>query len=142
MTIRVASFFAKQLTAEVAKRNFFKPDGRGNENEFFNKLLPNMLPYREYKKGSLHDYLNKYIKESIAEGLQGKIIDFVAESFDYLYFDESEYPCDTTINIRFDVNNEQLYAELFARLDDLGIKRSSYIKNLLYEYCNKSKIKF
>jgi hypothetical protein len=138
MSIRVASFFAKQLTAEVAKRNFFKPDGHGNENEFFNKMLPNMLAYRAYKKGFLREYLDKNIKASIAEGMQEKILDFLAESFDYLYFDESEYECDDIINIRFDTKNEDLYAKLFSRLDNIGIKRSAYLRNLIHEYFNQS----
>ena len=58
MTIRVPSLLAKLVPAEVSKRNFVKKNGRGNENEFFNKILPNMLAYRAYKKGFLRDYLD------------------------------------------------------------------------------------
>ena len=128
----------KLIAAEVAKRNFIKKNGLGNENEFFNKMLPNMLAYRAYKKGFLREYLDKNIKASIAEGMQEKILDFLAESFDYLYFDESEYECDDIINIRFDTKNEDLYARLFARLDNIGIKRSAYLRNLIHEYFNQS----
>ncbi len=97
-----------------------------------------MLAYRAYKKGFLREYLDKNIKASIAEGMQEKILDFLSESFDYLYFDESEYECDDVINLRFDVSNEDLYAELFVRLDNVGIKRSAYIRNLIHEYFNQS----
>ena len=138
MTLRVPSLLARLIPAEVSKRNFIKKNGLGNENEFFNKVLPNMLAYRAYKKGFLREYLNKNIKESIAEGMQEKILDFLAESFDYLYFDESEYECDDIINIRFDVKSEELYAELFSRLDNIGIKRSAYLRNLIHEYFNQS----
>ena len=138
MVIRVPSFLSKLVPAEVSKRNFVKKNGQGNENEFFNKMLPNMLSFRAYKKGFLREYLNKNIKMSIAEGMQEKILDFLAESFDYLYFDESEYDCDDVINLRFDVKNEDLYAELFARLDNVGIKRSAYLRNLIHEYFTQS----
>lgn len=138
MTLRVPSLLARLMPAEVSKRNFIKKNGLGNENEFLNKMLPNMLAYRAYKKGFLREYLDKNIKASIAEGMQEKILDFLAESFDYLYFDESEYECDDIINIRFDVKNEDLYAELFARLDSIGIKRSAYLRNLIHEYFNQS----
>lgn len=138
MTIRMPNLMTKLIAAEVAKRNFIKKNGQSNENEFFNKMLPNMLAFRAYKKGFLRDYLNKNIKESISESMQDKILDFLAESFDYLYFDESEYECDDVINLRFDVSNENLYAELFVRLDEIGIKRSSYLRNLIHEYLNQS----
>ena len=97
-----------------------------------------MLAYRAYKKGFLREFLDKNVKASIAEGMQEKMLDFLAESFDYLYFDESEYECDDIINIRFDVRNEDLYAELFSRLDNIGIKRSAYLRNLIHEYFNQS----
>lgn len=132
------NLMTKLIAAEVAKRNFIKKNGQSNENEFFNKMLPNMLAFRAYKKGFLRDYLDKNIKESISESMQEKILDFLAESFDYLYFDESEYECDDRINLRFDVSNENLYAELFVRLDTVGIKRSSYLRNLIHEYLNQS----
>lgn len=138
MTLRVPGLLARLVPAEVSKRNFMKKNGRGNENEFFNKMLPNMLAYRAYKKGFLREYLDKNIKASIAEGMQEKILDFLAESFDYLYFDESEYECDDIINIRFDTKNEDLYAKLFSRLDNIGIKRSAYLRNLIHEYFNQS----
>lgn len=138
MTVRVPSFVTRLVAAEVSKRNFLKSNGQGNENEFFNKMLPNMLAYRAYKKGYLREYLDKNVKTSITEGMQEKILDFLAESFDYLYFDESEYECDDTINLRFDVKNEDLYAKLFVRLDNVGIKRSTYLRNLIHEYFNQS----
>ena len=138
MAIRMPSFMTKLIAAEVAKRNFIKKNGQGNENEFFNKMLPNMLAYRAYKKGYLRKYLDKNIKESISEGMQEKILDFLAESFDYLYFDESEYACDDVVNLRFDVDHEELFAELFVRLDGIGVKRSSYLRNLIHEYLNQS----
>ena len=138
MMIRVPSFITRLVTAEVSKRYFIKKNGHGNENEFFNKMLPNMLEYRAYKKGFLREYLDKNIKSSITDGMQEKILDFLAESFDYLYFDESEYECDDTVNLRFDVENENLYAELFVRLDNIGIKRSAYLRNLIHEYFNQS----
>ena len=138
MTLRVPGLLARLVPAEVSKRNFIKKNGLGNENEFFNKMLPNMLAYRAYKKGFLREYLDKNIKASIAEGMQEKILDFLAESFDYLYFDESEYECDDIINIRFDTKNEDLYAKLFSRLDNIGIKRSAYLRNLIHEYFNQS----
>ena len=138
MTIRVPSFVTRLIAAEVSKRDFLKSNGQGNENEFFNKMLPNMLAYRAYKKGYLREYLDKNVKTSITEGMQEKILDFLAESFDYLYFDESEYECDDLINLRFDVKNEDLYAELFVRLDNIGIKRSAYLRNLIHEYFNQS----
>ena len=138
MTLRVPGLLARLVPSEVSKRNFIKKNGLGNENEFFNKMLPNMLAYRAYKKGFLREYLDKNIKTSIAEGMQEKILDFLAESFDYLYFDESEYECDDIINIRFDVKNEDLYAKLFSRLDSIGIKRSAYLRNLIHEYFNQS----
>lgn len=138
MTIRLPNLMTKLIAAEVAKRNFIKKNGQSNENEFFNKMLPNMLSFRAYKKGFLRDYLDKNIKESISESMQEKILDFLAESFDYLYFDESEYECDDVINLRFDVSNENLYAELFVRLDNIGIKRSAYLRNLIHEYLNQS----
>ena len=97
-----------------------------------------MLAYRAYKKGFLRDYLEKNIKASIAEGMQEKILDLLAESFDYSYFDESEYECNDVINLRFDVRNEALYAELFVRLDNIGIKRSAYLRNLINEYFKQS----
>lgn len=134
MTIRVPELLSRLVTAESLKRNFLKKDGRGNENEFFNKMLPGMLAYREYKKGYLRDYLDKTIKSSIATGMQDKILDFLAESFDYKYFDKSEYECNSTVNLRFDVENERLYADLFVRLDNIGIKRSAYLRNLMQEY--------
>lgn len=138
MAIRVPSFVTRLVAAELPKRDFLKSDGRGNENEFYNKMLPNMLAFRAYKKGYLREYLDKNVKASITEGLQEKILDFLAESFDYLYFDESEYECDDVINLRFDVKNENLYAELFVRLDNIGIKRSAYLRNLIHEYFNQS----
>ncbi len=138
ITIRVPYFVTQLVAAEVYKRSFLKSNGQGNENTFFNKMLPNMLSYRAYKKGFLRDYLDKSIKESIAEGMQEKILDFLAESFDYLYFNENEYECDDVITIRFDVRNEDLYADLFVRLDNLGIKRSAYLRNLIHEYFNQS----
>lgn len=138
MTIRVPSFVTRLVAAEVSKRNFLKPDGQGNENDFFNRILPNMLAYRAYKKGFLREYLEKNVKASITEGMQEKILDFLAEPFDYLYFDESEYECDDVINLRFDVRNEGLYAKLFVRLDAMGIKRSTYLRNLIHEYFNQS----
>ncbi len=138
MAIRVPCLLANLVPAEISKRQFFKSNGEGNANEFFNKMLPNMLAYRAYKKGMLRDYLDKNIKASIAEGMQEKILDFLAESFDYLYFDESEYECDDVINIRFDVNKEEFYAQLFVRLDNMGIKRSAYLRNLIHEYFNLS----
>ena len=138
MVIRIPNFLKKILVAELPKRNFLKLDGQGNENEFLNKMLPNMLAYRAYKKGFLREYLDQNIKACINEGMQEKILDFLAESFDYLYFDESEYENDDKINLRFDVKNELLYAELFVRLDNIGIKRSSYIRNLIHEYCTQS----
>ena len=55
-----------------------------------------------------------------------------------MYFDESEYECDDSINIRFDVHTETLYAELFSHLDNIGIKRSAYLRNLIHEYFNQS----
>lgn len=51
MRIRIPRLIDRQLTAEVSKRNFLKKNGHGNENEFLNKMLPNMLAYRMYKKG-------------------------------------------------------------------------------------------
>ena len=138
MTIRVPGFVTRLVAAEISKRDFLKPNGQGNENEFFNKILPNMLAYRAYKKGYLREYLDKNVKASITEGMQEKILDFLAESFDYLYFDESEYECDDVINLRFDVQNEDLYAELFVRLDNIGIRRSAYLRNLIHEYFNQS----
>ena len=122
MTIRMPNLMTKLIAAEVAKRNFIKKNGQSNENEFLNKMLPNMLAFRSYKKVFLRDYLDKNIKESISESMQEKILDFLAESFDYLYFDESEYECDDVINLRFGVSNENLYAELFVRLDEIGNK--------------------
>lgn len=100
MTIRVPSFVTRLIAAEVSKRNFFKCNGQGNENDFLNKMLPNMLAYRAYKKGYLRDHLEKNIKASITEGMQEKILDFLTESFDYAYFDKNEYECDDAINIR------------------------------------------
>ena len=138
MTIRVPNFIKNLVSAEVSKRNLLKPNGQGNENEFFNKMLPNMLAYRAYKKGYLREYLEKNVKTSITEGMQEKILDFLAESFDYLYFDESEYKCNDVINLRFDVKNEALYADLFVHLDNIGIKRSAYLRNLIHEYFNQS----
>ena len=138
MTIRIPSLLARHVPAEVSKRNFIKKNGLGNENEFFNKMLPNMLAYRAYKKGFLREFLDKNIKACIADGMQEKILDFLAESFDYSYFNESEYECDDIINIRFDVKNKDLYAELFSRLDNLGIKRSAYLRNLIHEYFSQS----
>ena len=138
MAIRVPSSLTRLIAAEVSKRNFFKHNGQGNENEFLNKMLPNMLAYRAYKKGLLREYLDKNVKTSINEGMQEKILDFLAESFDYLYFDEREYECDDVINLRFDVKNEHLYAELFVRLDNIGIKRSAYLRNLIHEYFTQS----
>ena len=65
MTIRVPSFVTRLVAAELPKRDFLKSDGRGNENEFYNKMLPNMLAYRAYKKGYLCEYLDKNVKASI-----------------------------------------------------------------------------
>ncbi|MBQ7307300.1 MAG: hypothetical protein IJW82_02125 [Clostridia bacterium] len=138
MSIRIPSFLVKLIPLEVSKRNFFKKNGQVNENEFFNKMLPEMLEYRDYKKTSLREYLDKNIKFSITEKMQESILDFLEESFDYLYFNEVEYECDGVINLRFDVKNEQMYARLFARLDNIGIKRSSYIRNLIHEYFKQS----
>ena len=138
MTLRLPRILARLITSEAAKRNFKKTNGQGNENRFLNKILPNMLAYRDYKKGLLRDYLEKNVKTSIAVGMQEKILGFLSESFDYLYFDESEYECNKTINLRFDVKNEELYAELFVRLDEVGIKRSAYLRNLIHEYMNQS----
>ena len=138
MTIRVPSFVSRLINAEVSKRNFFKTNGQGNENEFLNKMLPNMLSYRAYKKGYMRDYLEKNIKASITEGMQEKILDFLAETFDYAYFDKDEYECDDVINIRFDVGNEALYTDLFIYLDRIGIKRSAYLRNLIYEYLTQA----
>lgn len=109
----------KLIAAEVAKRNFIKKNGQGNENEFFNKMLPNMLAYRAYKKGYLRKYLDKNIKESISEGMQEKILDFLAESFDYLYFDESEYACDDVVvafpvALEYSVKKEHWYVLYFT----------------------------
>jgi len=101
-------------------------------------MLPNMLDYRAYKKGVLRDYLEKNIKTSISKGMQEKILDLLAESFDYLYFDKSEYECDDIINLRFDKRNEELYAQLFVHLDNIGVKRSAYVRNLICEYFNQS----
>ena len=75
MTIRVPNLMTKLIAAEVAKRNFIKKNGQSNENEFYNKMLPNMLAYRAYKKGYLRDYLDKNIKESISESMQESIFD-------------------------------------------------------------------
>lgn len=138
MRIRMPNLMTKLIAAEVVKRNVVKKNGQYSENDFLNKMLPNMLAYRAYKKGFLRDYLDKNIKASISGGMQEKILDFLAESFDYLYFDENEYECDDVINIRFDVCNEDLYAKLFTRLDSIGIKRSSYLRNLIHEYLNQS----
>ena len=138
ITIRVPNFVTRQIDAETSKRNFFKPNGQGNENGFINKMLPNMLAYRAYKKGYLRDHLEKNVKASITEGMQEKILDYLAESFDYAYFDKNEYECDDVINIRFDVDNESLYTNLFIYLDEIGIKRSAYIRNLIYDYLNQA----
>ena len=75
MTIRVPNLMTKLIAAEVAKRNFIKKNGQSNENEFYNKMLPNMLAYRAYKKGYLREYLDKNIKESISESMQESIFD-------------------------------------------------------------------
>ncbi len=138
ITIRVPNFLSRLVSAEVIKRNFLKKNGQGNENEFYNKMLPNMLAFRSYKKEFLREYLDKNIKTSITYGMQEKILDFLAESFDYLYFDESEYECDDFINLRFNTKNEELFANLFVRLDSINIKRSAYLRNLIHEYFNQS----
>lgn len=138
ITIRMPSIMTNLISAEVAKRNFFNKDGQINVNEFLNKMLPNMLAYREYKKISLRDFLDKKIKACITERMQEKILDFLSESFDYFYFDEGEYACNDVINLRFSVSNEKLYSNLFIRLDNISIKRSTYIRNLINEYLNLS----
>ena len=135
LPIRISDFTDRQLQAEVAKRGFLTPNGKGNENGFLNKMLPNMLKYREYKKGHLREYLERTVKHTLNSAMQEKILDFLAESFDYCYFDQKEYFLESTINIRFDVKNANLYAELFSRLEDNGIKKSAYIRNLIAEYC-------
>lgn len=138
MAIRVPGLLTRLVAAEVSKRNFFKKNGQGNENEFFNKILPNMLKYRAKKKGVLRDFFEKNIKESINNGMQERILDLLTESFDYLYFKESDDDCNDTIHLRFDVKNEFLYAELFTQLDTIGLKRGAYLRTLIQEYLKQS----
>ncbi len=134
ITIRLPSLIKRLVDAEIAKRNFFKQDGTTNESKFYNKILPNMLDYREYKNSSLRRYLEKNVKESITEGMQEKMLDLLTISFDYLYFDKNEQECNDVINLRIDVSKENIYAELFVRLDNIGVKRSTYLRNLIIEY--------
>ena len=56
-----------------------------------NKIFTKLVDLISSESNILLAYKN--IKESISESMQEKILDFLAESFDYLYFDESEYEC-------------------------------------------------
>ena len=134
ITIRIQSHYIKSINNEAKKRMFFKKNGEVNIGAFINTVLYGMLIYRDYKKQSLRKYLSKNIKESITEKNQDKILDFLSDSFDFLYFNENEYQCNSSITFRINKNNYNELANLFFRLDMENIKRSSYIKNLIYEY--------
>jgi hypothetical protein len=138
MAIRIPNLYTNLIAAETSKRHFLKKNGQGNENEFLNKMLPNMLEHRAKRRESLRMFLTKNIKSSITKGMQEKIIDLLVEKFIVTGFGEDDDECDDTVQLRFDVKRENYYAELFSNLDILGIKRSAYIRGLIREYFNQS----
>lgn len=138
ISIRIPYLISNLLSAEAIKRNFLKDNGKENENNFLNKLLPNMIKYREQKKDSLRDFLDKNIKMTIKKGMENTVVECLTDYFDYLYFDKEESSCDDMLNFRINISNEELFTNLFDRLDSMNIKRSSYLKNLIYEYLDKS----
>ncbi len=132
MSIRVPALLKKLIDAEASKRGFDESDEKST-NRFYNKMLPNIIQHRKSKKNKLRAFLERSVKASISKAMQEKVIDSMTEYFDYSYFEEDD-ECDDTINIRFNVRNEDFYAELFTRIEDAGMKRSTYIRNLLNEY--------
>lgn len=138
VTIRIPHSLQKKIWAEVPKRYFRKPNGEPNENEFINKILPNLLAFRNEKRGRLRKYLKDKIQASIAKGMQDSVLDLICESFDHVYFEKLDEECDCTLTLRLDVDRHAMYASLFDRLEHMGIARSAYLRNLFCEYFNFS----
>lgn len=138
VTVRIPGVLEHFIEAEALRLCFFKPDGRANTNAFINKILPNILAFRSKKKGRLRGYIDANVKTSIKADMQKKVPDLLEDAFDYLYFEVDELECDENFTIRFDVENEEMYAKLFVRLAGAGIKRSTYLRNLIWQYFNLS----
>ena len=85
MAIRVPSFVTRLVAAELPKRDFLKSDGRGNENEFYNKMLPNMLAYRAQLSpcaaGTLHGAKPCFILHATRRASLKKALAFASAFF-------------------------------------------------------------
>ncbi|MBR6737862.1 MAG: hypothetical protein IKL82_05820 [Clostridia bacterium] len=138
ITIRIPSFLLRQIRAEVKKLKFYKNNGNLNVNKFLTKMIPSMIEFTNHKSESLKTHLYKNIKDCLPEKMQDKIIDFIMESVEQDLHSKQYYSCEEVITLRLDVKNEDFYAKLFTKLDDIGVKKSTFLRNIIVEYFKQS----
>ena len=112
---------------------FVKSNEEANINGFLNKLIPNLLYYRQYRRKKIHDLLEKRILGINTE----TVYECVNTVIDQVYFSDAELDIlDETIWFRPSQKKEAAFDEIEdSETAITGQSTSVYIRGLLNEYC-------
>lgn len=131
--LSVSEFVLLILQNDALQFGFVKTNGEANINGFLNKLIPNLVFYRQYRRKRIHDLLeNRFLRADTEE-----VYECVNAVIDQVYFSDAELDIlDETIWFR----PSQKKATVFNEIEEsetaiTGQCTSVYIRGLLNEYC-------
>jgi hypothetical protein len=142
ISVRLSEGVYNQLKADIVFFAFKKEKGGWNENAFFNKLIPNLIDYRTSKRNQLRDYIKDNFECCIKDEFREKVYYVLDDIFNTVYFNDYNENYHS-LRIHFRLNKENIINlnDFFVELETKNIKKTSYIRNLLNEYCDMNRDK-
>jgi hypothetical protein len=133
--IRITSFVYFLLINDALSFEFIKKDASPNINAFMNKLIPNLLDIRKYRREQIRDEIRHFKKAPYYDAIEKISVTMDAVITKAFFSDEFNEPLSEEIWIRPTYKTLTIFKEIYHEETALtALEMSSYIRNLLEEY--------
>lgn len=130
--VRLSNFVLKIIENDCLCYGYIKSDNSPNKNEFLNKLIPNLVQLRKFRREKIKNYLNEDSNKKNSEEIYNSINYLI----DQVYFYDAELevlngdiwirPNKSSLEVFDDIENNE------TKITCLDV--TNYIRGLLNEY--------
>lgn len=139
VSVRLSEYVYRSLTDDMREFSFDNNKKMYNKNAFLNKLLPNLIIYRDSKRDRLSRYIKDNFECCIVPQYRDKVLFSIDGIFDFIYFDDFYETYHTEVlHFRFNKENIPILQKVCKELNETGMKKTAYLRNLLNEYVSMS----
>lgn len=133
--VRITSFVDFLLINDALSFEFIKKDASPNINAFMNKLIPNLLDIRKYRREQIRDEIQHFKNSPYYDTIEKVSVTMDTIITKAFFFDEFDEPLSEEIWIRPTKETLPVFEEIYHEETTItAMEMSSYIRNLLEEY--------